>query len=223
MSETRSLDDIFLTVQKPGRYTGGEWNSVRKVWTEDNVKFLLAFPDLYEVGMSHLGIKILYGILNGREDTLCERVFAPWADFEKALRENEISLSSLESRKALNEFDIIGFSLAYELSYTNVLNILDLGGIPLRSSERTDEDPIVIAGGPCCYNPEPMADFIDAFVIGDGEEVIGEIIDVYKSTRTSARRSIQSRSVECEGGTNVCPPQHSVALFRMRRRDERLY
>ena len=183
MSEIKNLDDLLLTVQKPGRYTGGEWNSVRKVWTEDKVKFLLAFPDLYEVAMSYLGIKILYGILNEREDTLCERVFAPWADFEKVLRENGMLLSSLESRKALKEFDIIGFSLAYELSYTNVLNILDLGGIPLRSSERTDKDPIVIAGGPCCYNPEPMADFIDAFVIGDGEEVIGEIIDAYKGSR----------------------------------------
>jgi len=193
MSEAKSLEDILLTIQKPGRYTGGEWNSVRKVWTKDKVKFLLAFPDLYEVAMSHLGIKILYGILNDREDVLCERVFAPWADFEKALRENKVPLSSLESRKALKEFDIIGFSLAYELSYTNVLNILDLGGIPLRSSERTDEDPIVIAGGPCCYNPEPMADFVDAFVIGDGEEIIGEIVEAYKGT------GLFGRSVESKG------------------------
>jgi len=183
MSEVKKFEDILLTIQKPGRYTGGEWNSVRKVWTDDKVKFLLAFPDLYEVAMSHLGIKILYGILNARQDALCERVFAPWADLEKALRENALPLSSLESRKAMKEFDIVGFSLAYELSYTNVLNMLDLGGIPLRSDDRSDEDPVVIAGGPCCYNPEPMADFIDAFVIGDGEEIIGEIVDAYKECR----------------------------------------
>lgn len=175
-----SLDELLLTVQRPGRYVGGEWNVVKKEWTADKIKFLLAFPDVYEIGMSHLGIKILYGILNGRKDVLCERAFAPWLDFEKVLRDNGIVLFSLESRKPLKDFDIIGFSLAYELSYTNVINMLDLGGIPVKSSDRGDSDPIVIAGGPCCYNPEPVADFIDAFVIGDGEDVINEIADAYK-------------------------------------------
>jgi radical SAM family uncharacterized protein len=174
------LNELLLTVQKPGRYVGGEWNSVKKEWTADKVKVLLAFPDTYEIGSSYLGTKILYGILNEREDCLCERVFAPWPDFEKVLRENKIDLFSLESRKPIREFDIIGFSLAYELSYTNVLNILDLGGIPVRSRDRNDEHPIIIAGGPSCYNPEPMADFIDAFLIGDGEEAILEIIEIYK-------------------------------------------
>jgi len=174
------LEELLLTVQKPARYIGGEWNSVKKEWTEDRVKVLLAFPDVYEVGMSYLGMKILYGILNGREDCLCERVFSPWIDFEDGLRKNNLSLFSLESRRPIKEFDIIGFSLAYELNYTNVLNIMDLGGIPVWSRDRTDSDPIIIAGGPSCYNPEPMAEFIDAFVIGEGEEVIGEIVNAYK-------------------------------------------
>ena len=183
-----NLDELLLTVQKPGRYVGGEWNAVRKPWIEDKVKVLLAFPDVYEVGMSYLGMKILYGILNNRDDCLCERVFSPWPDFEKVLRENKINLFSLESRKPLKEFDIIGFSLAYELGYTNVLNILDLGGIPVRSSERSDGDPLVIAGGPSCYNPEPMAEFIDAFIIGDGEEVVAELVETYKGASLPAGR-----------------------------------
>ncbi len=183
------INELLLTVRKPGRYVGGEWNAVKKEWTADKVKFLLAFPDVYEIGMSHLGIKIIYGILNDRQDALCERAFAPWPDFEKVLRDNNIPLFSLESRKPLKDFDIVGFSLAYELSYTNVINMLDQGGIPIKSSDRRDSDPIVIAGGPCCYNPEPMADFVDAFVIGDGEEIIGEIIDKYKSARHKAEPS----------------------------------
>ncbi|MDD5495472.1 MAG: TIGR03960 family B12-binding radical SAM protein [Candidatus Omnitrophica bacterium] len=181
------LNQLLLTVQKPARYIGGEWNAVRKEWNAGTVKVLLAFPDVYEVGMSYLGQKILYGILNEREDCLCERVFSPWPDFEDVLRKNDISLFSLESRKPIKEFDIIGFSLAYELNYTNALNILDLGGIPKKSSERTNGDPLIIAGGPSCYNPEPMAEFIDAFVIGDGEEAIGDVIDTYKRTQYAVR------------------------------------
>lgn len=182
---TEKMNELLLTVQKPGRYVGGEWNAVKKEWTDDKVKVLLAFPDLYEVGMSYLGIKILYGILNNRSDCLCERVFSPWVDFEEVLRKNQLSLFSLESRRPLKEFNIIGISLAYELSYSNLLNILDLGGIPLRSAERSEKDPIVIAGGPSCYNPEPVAEFIDAFLIGDGEEAINEIVDLYKEARSS--------------------------------------
>ncbi len=184
--ENEKLTELLLTVQKPGRYSGGEWNAIRKEWTPDKVKVLLAFPDTYEVGMSHLGIKILYGILNRRPDCLCERVFSPWVDLEEILRKNKISLFSLESRRPIKDFDIIGFSLTYELSYTNVLNLLDLGGIPLRSAERDDNCPIIIAGGPACYNPEPVAEFIDAFLIGDGEEAVGEIVDVYKSAGSLA-------------------------------------
>lgn len=180
-----NLNELLLTVQKPARYTGGEWNSIKKEWTPERVKVLLAFPDVYEVGMSHLGIRILYGILNNRDDSLCERAFAPWPDFEKVLRDNKIPLFSLESRRPLKDFAIVGFSVCHELSCTNILNMLDLGGIPLRSSERGDGDPIVIAGGPAVYNPEPIAEFIDAFVIGEAEEAIGEIVDAYKSFRNT--------------------------------------
>ncbi len=190
--DNSKLNELLLTVQKPGRYVGGEWNAVRKDWTGDKVKVCLAFPDVYEVGMSYLGTKILYGILNEREDCLCERVFSPWTDFEAVLRNNSLSLFSLESRQPLKEFDIIGFSFAYELTYTNILNILDLGGIPLRTAERTGADPLIIAGGPSCFNPEPMAEFIDAFVIGDGEEAVGEIVEAYTSIGNS-RQSADTR------------------------------
>ncbi len=175
-----NLDELLLQVRKPARYIGGEWNMVKKDWTSDKVKVLLAFPEVYEVGMSYLGLKILYGILNKRDDCLCERVFSPWPDFEEILRKNKMSLFSLESRRPIKEFDIIGISLAYELNYTNVLNLLDLGGIPLNASDRSEDDPLVIAGGPTCYNPEPMSEFIDAFVIGDAEDAIGELIEIYK-------------------------------------------
>lgn len=177
------LKELLLTVQKPARYIGDEWNIVRKEWTPERTKVCLAFPDVYEVGMSYLGMKILYGVLNGRNDCLAERVYSPWPDFEQVLRTNNMRAFSLESKRPLCEFDIIGFSLAYELSYTNVLNLLELGGIPVRSSERRDTDPLIIAGGPSCYNPEPMAEFIDAFVIGDGEEVVGEIVEAYRGAR----------------------------------------
>lgn len=183
-----NLDELLLQVQKPARYIGGEWNSVKKEWTPDKIKVLLAFPEVYEVGMSYLGLKILYGILNKRDDCLAERAFSPWPDFEDVLRKNSMSIFSLESRKPIKEFDIIGFSLAYELNYTNVLNLLDLGNVPLRSSQRDDNDPLIIAGGPACFNPEPMAEFIDAFVIGDGEEVVAEIVEKYKSARAQGHK-----------------------------------
>jgi radical SAM family uncharacterized protein len=196
------IEKLLEGVQKPARYIGGEWNSVVKEWTAGRTKVLLAFPDLYEIGMSHLGLKILYGLLNERDDILCERSFAPWSDFEKNLRDKGISLFSLESRTALKDFDIIGFSLAYELCYTNVLSMLDLGGIPKRSSERGAGDPLVIAGGPACYNPEPMAEFIDAFLIGDGEEAILEIVQAYKKyreQRTENREELLKRLAKIEG------------------------
>jgi radical SAM family uncharacterized protein len=206
------LNELLLTVRKPGRYTGGEWNSVRKEWAPERVKVCLAFPDVYEVGMSYLGTKILYGILNGRDDCLCERVFAPWVDFEAVLRNNGMPLFSLETRHALREFDIVGLSLAYELTYTNVLTILDLGGIPLSQSDRTDSDPIVIAGGPSVFNPEPMTQFIDAFVIGDGEEVVGEIVDLYKSSRV--REFASSRGNRFNGNSGPVSAERRRAFLR---------
>ena len=175
------LDDILPKVTKPARYTGGEYNAVHKDHADVQVKFALAFPDTYEIGMSNLGIRILYHILNKRSDTVAERVFAPWTDMEAEMRAHEIPLYALESGTPIRDFDIIGFSLGYELTYTNVLNMLDLAGIPVLASERGEDDPLIIAGGCCTVNPEPMADFIDAFVIGEGEEVVHEIVDAFKA------------------------------------------
>ncbi len=173
------LDAILSQVSKPARYTGGEWNSVRKDWRRARVRLALAFPDVYEVGMSNFGLSILYEIVNQRPEFLAERVYAPWVDMEEALRRHRLPLFSLESRRPLRDFDVVGFSLAYELTYTNLLNMLALGGIPLLAAERGDTDPLVIAGGTCAYNPEPLADFIDLFVIGDGEEALPELLALY--------------------------------------------
>ena len=183
MTRNISLEDILCTVQKPGRYTGGEWNSIRKDPARVEYKVALAFPDLYEVGMSYLGQKILYHILNSRPDVLAERVFAPWPDFERALRENNVPLCSLENRLPLGEFDLVGFSLLYELNDTNLLTMLDLGGIPFWAHERTEEHPLVAAGGPAVFNPEPLAEVCDLFLIGDGEEAFPEIVDTCLSLR----------------------------------------
>ena len=167
--------DYLLNVSKPSRYTGGEINAIVKDLSKVRLKFALAFPDVYEVGMSHVGFQILYHLLNRSSEIACERVFAPWPDMEKDLRTRGAPLASLESAFPLRDFDVIGFSLQYELNYTGVLNILDLAGIPLRASERGENFPLVIGGGPCALNPEPLADFFDAFVLGDGEEVSLEI------------------------------------------------
>ncbi len=167
--------ELLLAVEKPSRYTGGEVNARCDQERPCRLRFALAFPDTYEVGMSHLGLQILYAVLNGLPEVRCERCYAPWPDMESLLRSRGRSLCSLESQKPLTAFDIVGFSLQYELSYTNVLMMLDLGGIPLRSEGRNEDHPLIIAGGPCAFNPAPMSPFIDAFVIGEGEEVIAEI------------------------------------------------
>jgi len=171
------IKDFLPLVRKPARYIGGEVNSVKKDLSGVSLKFGLGFPDAYEVGMSHLGIQILYQILNSRGDIACERAFAPWIDMEELLREKGVKLSTLESGIPLDELDIMGFSLQYELSYTNVINMLDLGGIPLYSKDRSAKDPFVIGGGPVAFNPEPIADFFDAFLLGDGEEAVLQIAD----------------------------------------------
>jgi len=170
-----SLEDLLASVAKPSRYIGGEVNSTKKNIDACPVRIALAFPDTYEVGMSHLGLQILYAILNSYPDVAAERCYAPWPDMENLLRTHRLPLTTLESRRPLSDFDLVGFSFQYELSYTNVLNMLDLGGIPLRCKDRGKNDPLVIAGGPCAFNPAPMVPFIDAFVIGEGEEVISEI------------------------------------------------
>lgn len=180
-----SIRDVLPLVSKPARYLGTELNSIHKDLKEVHLKFALAFPDVYEIGMSHLGLQILYHILNSREDIAAERVFAPWVDLEHEMKVNKIPLTSLESATPLNQFDIIGFSLQSELSYTNVLNMLHLAGIPLLSGKRGEDYPLIIAGGPCAFNPEPVADFFDAIVIGEGEEAILEISDVYMDWKKS--------------------------------------
>ena len=176
-------EEILLQLQKPARYIGNEWNAVKKSPDRVFIKFALCFPDVYEVGMSNLGVRILYGLLNEMDDVACERAFHPATDAEKIMRNGPIALNSLESGLPLKSFDILGFSLGYELCYTNVLNMLDLAGIPLYSSQRQNDLPLVIAGGSCMSNPEPIAPFIDLFVIGEGEEVIKEIVAVYRKAK----------------------------------------
>ena len=178
------LDELLLVlshVSKPIQYIGQEVNTVQKPWTEMRVKVGLCFPDTYEVGMSHLGLHILYHIVNADPDVVAERIYAPWTDMEALMRARQIPLFSLESHRAASEFDILGFTLQYELSYSNILNMLSLAGIPLMAEERTERDPLMIAGGPCSFNPEPLADIIDVFVIGDGETALPRVIDVYKT------------------------------------------
>ena len=183
----RFLDRKLYQVQKPGRYAGGELNQVVKDWDSVANHVALVFPDIYDIGTSNLGLSILYEILNARADTLAERAYSPWTDMETLMREHGLPLYSLESKTPLNQFDIIGISLPYESLYTNTLNLLDLANIPLRSSDRTEQHPLIIAGGQSTYNPEPMAPFIDAFVIGEGEEVIQEIVDTYQTWRKSGK------------------------------------
>ena len=186
MSET-SIQDILPLVQMPSRYLGSEINCIKKAWNKTQVHVVLAFPDLYEIATSHFGIQILYGILNSREEILAERVFAPAVDMEEQLRKNRLPLSSLESKIPLKNFDIIGFSLLYELNYTNMVNMLDLGGVSLFAEQRREKDPFVIGGGPCTCNPEPVAAFFDAIVVGDGEGVILQMTDAWKDWRQSGR------------------------------------
>ena len=176
-------NQIIPLVNKPGRYIGNEINVIKKVWSKVDIKFALIFPDLYEIGMSHIGFEILYHVLNKLPFVAAERVYAPAEDMEQKLRENELPIFSLESKRALMDFDILGFTLQYELHYTNVLNILELAKIPVFSKDRAENVPVVIAGGPCAFNPEPLAEFIDAFVIGDGEEIVTKVVQVIKGAK----------------------------------------
>ena len=179
--------DILSSVQKPARYTGGEFASIIKPQDEVEATICLAFPDVYEVGMSYLGFKILYHLLNKQQGVQAERVYAPWIDMEAKMRERQIPLRTLETKKTLKECDIVGFTLQYELSYTNILNMLDLGGVPVLAAERSEEDPLVIVGGPCVYNPEPLADFFDFAIIGEGEEIMAEVMEAYKAWRRAGK------------------------------------
>ncbi|MGQ9512141.1 TIGR03960 family B12-binding radical SAM protein [Thermodesulfitimonas sp.] len=183
----RDVERLLRLVEKPGRYVGGEYNAVKKDWEKVKVRVVFAFPDVYEVGMSHLGLQILYAIVNGRPDALMERVFAPWPDMEALLRAERIPLFSLESRRALSDFDILAFTLQYELTYTNVLNMMELGGVSPVAAERRESEPLVIGGGPCAFNPEPLAAFFDLFVLGEGEEVVHELLDAYIRARQEGK------------------------------------
>ena len=181
----KEIEKFLLGVQKPGRYTGGELNSIVKDKSKIDIRYAFCFPDTYEIGMSHLGMKILYSLVNARDDAWCERVFAPDVDMEQVMRDNGIPLYALESGEAIKDFDLIGFTMQYELSYTNVLNMLDLAGLPVRSRDRKDLTPIVIAGGACVCNAEPMAEFFDITLPGDGEEVTNELIDLLKEYKAN--------------------------------------
>lgn len=192
------IEEILNKVEKPSRYIGGEINSFDKEINENTIRYGFGFPDTYEVGMSHLGMHIIYNLLNELDDVFCERIFAPWVDLEEILRKEDMPMFTLETHSAINELDIIGFTLQYELSYSNILNILNLGKIPLLSSERDESHPIIIAGGPCAYNPEPLADIVDFFVLGESEEVLIEILDAYKSIKSKGFKRQEFLDAVCK-------------------------
>ena len=183
--DNSALDGILAAVEKPARYTGGEWNSIVK--KDVAVRIALCFPDVYEIGMSHLGSRILYHVLNARDGVACERVYAPWTDMEAQLREHNLPLFSLETRRPLAEFDLIGFSLLYEMCYTNILTMLSLAGIPFLSADRGEDMPLILAGGPCACNAEPLADFVDAVMLGDGEELFPELAETFRQARLAGK------------------------------------
>lgn len=183
----RISDDILYRVEKPARYIGGEYNSFNKDLKEIDIRFAFCFPDVYEVGMSHLGMKILYHVLNKRNDTFCERAFAPWNDMEALMREKDIPLFTLETKDSLKDFDFVAFTLQYEMSYTNILNMLNLSNITLRASERGEEEPIVLMGGPCSSNPEPLYDIADIFSLGEGEDHLNKVLDLYRKCKAEGK------------------------------------
>lgn len=200
MIDLKRLGEILPGVSKPARYTGGEYGEIVKT-EEGAVRFALCFPDVYEVGMSHLGSSILYHLMNSMDGTAAERCFAPWPDMEQALRQANMPLYSLETKTPLNEFDIVGFSLGYEMGYSNVLMMLDLGGIPLKASERGEDMPLVVAGGGCTYSPEPLAEFFDLFMIGEGEEMLPELIELYRTCKAQgvSRQELLKRAAGIGG------------------------
>ncbi|MCX5710827.1 MAG: hypothetical protein NT060_02500 [Candidatus Omnitrophica bacterium] len=219
------LEDFLLQVRRPGQYIGREWNVSNKDFDAAAVKFALGFPDLYEVGMSNLGMRILYGLLNLKPNVICERFFSPDVDLENILKSQRLSIVSLESQRKLSEFDLIGITLPSELCYTNILNLLELAFLPLKSCERDNQYPLIIGGGPCAMNPEPMHEFFDLFVIGEGEEAIVEIIDIYSANAADYKKGKISKAellfkFSSIGGVYVPslqPAQIKVNLFPMYR------
>lgn len=210
------IDPVWLMhIQKPARYIGGEWNSVVKDHDSVDVKVALAFPDVYEVAMSHLGLKIIYSVLNARNDTLAERVYAPWVDMEALMREKHIPLYTLESKCPVKDFDVLGFTMPFEMCYTNILNMLDLAGIPLLAKDRGEDDPIVVSGGPCVYNAEPVADFFDVFFIGESEEAIGEMADIVKAWKKEGKPGGRKEIIRRVAGIKGCyaPSLYKVSYY----------
>ncbi len=191
-------DEILMKIEKPARYIGGEVNAVTKNLDDVQVRFAMCFPDVYEIGMSHLGIQILYDMFNRRDDVWCERVYSPWVDLDKVMREEKIPLFALESQDPVRDFDFLGITIQYEMCYTNILQVLDLSGIPLHAKDRTEEDPIVIGGGPCAYNPEPIAEFFDMFYIGEGETVYNELLDTYKENKKNGGSRMDFLEKACQ-------------------------
>ena len=191
-------DEILMKIEKPARYIGGEVNAVTKNPDDIDIRFAMCFPDVYEIGMSHLGIQILYDMFNRRDDVWCERVYSPWVDLDKVLREEKIPLFALESQDPVRNFDFLGITIQYEMCYTNILQVLDLACIPLHAKDRTEEDPIVIGGGPCAYNPEPIAEFFDMFYIGEGETVYDELLDTYKENKKNGGSRMDFLEKACQ-------------------------
>ena len=191
-------DDILMKIEKPARYIGGEVNAVVKDLQNVDIRFAMCFPDVYEIGMSHLGIQILYDMFNRRDDVWCERVYSPWVDLDKVMREEKIPLFALESLDPVRDFDFLGITIQYEMCYTNILQVLDLACIPLHAKDRTEEDPIVIGGGPCAYNPEPIAEFFDMFYIGEGETVYDELLDTYKENKKNGGSRMDFLEKACQ-------------------------
>ena len=194
-------DEILLNIEKPARYIGNEVNSVMKDKDQVDIRFAMCFPDVYEIGMSHLGIQILYDMFNRRDDVWCERVYSPWLDLDKVMREKDIPLFALESQDPVREFDFLGITIQFEMCYTNILQVLELSHIPMYAKDRTEADPIVIGGGPCTYNPEPLAEFFDIFYMGEGETVYDELLDSYKEWKAGgkSRREFLERAAQIEG------------------------
>jgi radical SAM family uncharacterized protein len=216
MQKVELSEELLLSIRKPARYIGQEHNAITKDWNSTAVKFCLCYPDLYEIGMSNLGMKILYHVLNRQEDVLCERCFTPWIDMEQAMIDRGIALFSLENRAPISEFDIIGFSFSYELSYTNMLTMLHLSGIPFRAADRnTGRYPLIIAGGPCVFNPEPLSEFMDIFFIGEAEEAVLDIIGVYKRYKNSKSQLIAELS-KIDGV--YAPSEHDTKRVKIKKR-----
>ena len=201
MAKLALSDEILMQIEKPARYIGNELNSIVKDKNTIDIRVAMVFPDVYDIGMSHLGIQILYDMFNRREDTWCERVYSPWPDLHAIMKEKKIPLFGLESQEPIKNFDFIAMTLQYEMCYTNVLQILDLAQTPLLASERGEDDPIVIGGGPCTYNPEPIADFFDFFYIGEGETQYDALFDMYKQMKNdgASREEILHAIAKIEG------------------------